>query len=178
MLTPFSQSLVASGGAAPYTWSVTAGNLPSGITLAADGEISGVATSAGNFDFTATVTDSDGTSKSVGLTLITELALTIGVADTGQYGYGFGSGVNKSELYATFESTGVDLTLLVTGYDIDDPAGDEVGLYLNGNFLGYLSNGPDNGLNQGDALVIPLSLQQSGTNQLRFEQKEIGRAHV
>ncbi len=48
----------ARGGAAPYTYAVTSGSLPAGLTLASDGTLSGTATAAGTFNFTATATDS------------------------------------------------------------------------------------------------------------------------
>lgn len=46
-----------SGGSAPYVCSVTSGELPSGLTLAPDGTISGTLNMAANFSFTVTVTD-------------------------------------------------------------------------------------------------------------------------
>lgn len=49
--------LEAGGGQPPYTWSMSAGRLPSGILLANDGSVVGTSTSAGNFAFTARVTD-------------------------------------------------------------------------------------------------------------------------
>jgi uncharacterized protein YhjY with autotransporter beta-barrel domain len=56
--TAYAQSLSASGGAAPYTYSVTAGALPPGVTLASNGTLSGTPTASGNFNFTLTATDS------------------------------------------------------------------------------------------------------------------------
>jgi hypothetical protein len=56
--TPYSATLVASGGTAPYTWSVTTGTLPAGLTLSAAGAISGTPTAAGTSTFTVTVSDS------------------------------------------------------------------------------------------------------------------------
>ncbi|HLJ47001.1 MAG TPA: putative Ig domain-containing protein [Bryobacteraceae bacterium] len=52
-----STTLGATGGTPPYTWSVTAGALPAGLSLSAAGVISGTPTAAGTFSFTATVTD-------------------------------------------------------------------------------------------------------------------------
>jgi len=46
------------GGFLPFTWSITAGNLPPGVTLGSDGSLSGIPTSVGTFNFTVTVTDS------------------------------------------------------------------------------------------------------------------------
>ncbi|MHC4713468.1 MAG: Ig domain-containing protein, partial [Planctomycetota bacterium] len=55
----YSQTLAATGGAAPYTWSVIAGVLPDGLGLnGATGEISGTATAYGTFAFTVQVDDS------------------------------------------------------------------------------------------------------------------------
>lgn len=58
--TAYSASLSAmvSGGTAPYTWAVTSGTLPAGITLSSVGTLSGTPTAAGTFTFSVTVTDS------------------------------------------------------------------------------------------------------------------------
>ena len=53
------QVLSATGGAAPYTFTLAQGSsLPSGLTPAANGSISGTPTAAGTFQVTVTVTDS------------------------------------------------------------------------------------------------------------------------
>lgn len=49
--------LTATGGTAPYTFSVTAGSLPPGMSLGADGTLSGTPTAAGSNNFTVTATD-------------------------------------------------------------------------------------------------------------------------
>jgi uncharacterized protein YhjY with autotransporter beta-barrel domain len=55
----YSQSLAgASGGTAPYTYAVTSGSLPAGLSLASNGTLSGTPTAAGNFSFVVTATDS------------------------------------------------------------------------------------------------------------------------
>ncbi len=60
---PYSSNLVATGGVPPYTFSITAGSLPTGLTLnPATGAITGTPTAAGSFTFTAQVVDSTGTS--------------------------------------------------------------------------------------------------------------------
>jgi hypothetical protein len=59
---PYSSSLVASGGVGPYTYSITTGSLPAGLTLnPVTGAITGTPTTAGPFNFTAQVVDSTGT---------------------------------------------------------------------------------------------------------------------
>ncbi|WP_371108270.1 putative Ig domain-containing protein [Rhizobium sp. RCC_161_2] len=54
----YSQSITASGGTSPYTYTVTAGSLPAGLALSSAGILSGTPTSAGSFNFTVTATDS------------------------------------------------------------------------------------------------------------------------
>ena len=57
--TAYSQTLHAAGGATPYTWSVVAGALPPGLSLASStGVISGTPTAPGTYTFAVEVTDS------------------------------------------------------------------------------------------------------------------------
>lgn len=59
--TAYSMTLVATGGTVPYTWSVTAGTLPAGLSLnSATGVINGTPTAAGSSTFTIQVRDSTG----------------------------------------------------------------------------------------------------------------------
>jgi hypothetical protein len=76
--TAYSQTLGASGGTPPYTWSITTGTLPAGLTLdAATGIISGTPTAVATSSFTVTVTDAaSGTAKQA-LTITTAAALTV-----------------------------------------------------------------------------------------------------
>lgn len=53
-----STALTASGGAAPYIYTVTAGTTPPGLVLSTSGTLSGVPTGAGTYTFTVTATDS------------------------------------------------------------------------------------------------------------------------
>jgi trimeric autotransporter adhesin len=69
----YSQTLSASsanGAVAPYTFSVTAGALPAGLTLSAAGVLSGTPTSAGSFNFTVQATSSNGFSGTRAYTLV------------------------------------------------------------------------------------------------------------
>ena len=59
----YTQTLVASGGTAPYTWSVSNGTLPSGLTLGAGtGILGGTPSVAATSSFAITVTDAAGAS--------------------------------------------------------------------------------------------------------------------
>jgi len=75
--TSYSQTLSASGGMQPYSWSLASGGLPPGLTLSAGGVISGVPTSAGTFNFTVRVTDSSAAIATQSFALVIASGLTI-----------------------------------------------------------------------------------------------------
>jgi IPT/TIG domain/Putative Ig domain len=54
----YTAQLSATGGTAPYSWSVSSANLPAGLTLSSTGAISGTPTQSENFPFTLSVKDS------------------------------------------------------------------------------------------------------------------------
>ena len=54
----YSASFGAVGGVAPYSYGVTGGAVPPGLTLTANGQLSGAPTAIGTYQFTITVTDS------------------------------------------------------------------------------------------------------------------------
>ncbi|MBN5050407.1 autotransporter domain-containing protein [Stenotrophomonas maltophilia] len=58
--TGYTQRLQVSGGAAPYSFAVSAGALPTGLALGSDGTFSGTPQGAGSYAFTVTVTDANG----------------------------------------------------------------------------------------------------------------------
>lgn len=54
----YSESIIASGGIATYSYAITAGALPAGLTLSSTGSLSGTPTAGGTFNFTVTATSS------------------------------------------------------------------------------------------------------------------------
>ncbi|HUA15068.1 MAG TPA: Ig domain-containing protein [Verrucomicrobiae bacterium] len=69
--TAYVGTLAATGGQAPYQWTVTAGTLPQGIQLeASNGTISGTTNLYGSFSFTVSATDSSSHTASRQLTLV------------------------------------------------------------------------------------------------------------
>ena len=75
---PYSQTLAATDGASPYSWSITSGALPIGLTLnTSTGEISGAPTAAGTTNFTVQVTDSITVtdSQSLSITIVDPLII-------------------------------------------------------------------------------------------------------
>ncbi len=68
---PYAQTLTASGGSGGYSYRITSGSLPRGLTLnAATGALSGIPGAPGSVSFTVTATDSHGDRGSRTYTLV------------------------------------------------------------------------------------------------------------
>jgi len=97
---PYSQTITATGGIPPYTWSISAGALPPGLALdAVTGTISGTPTASGVFNFTVDVTDSAGTPATASKAFTLTIAIpnpfpkmTVSKTHTGSFTVG-GTGV-------------------------------------------------------------------------------------
>ena len=76
-------SLTVSGGTAPYTFSVTSGNLPTGLLIrTSTGTISGTPQSSGSFAFTVQAVDSTGLTGTSAFNLSVSKATSVGVTVT------------------------------------------------------------------------------------------------
>lgn len=73
----YSVPLGAAGGVPPYRWSISAGALPTGLTMATTGLISGTATEAGVFNFTIRVTDNGGATASQECSMAVQAGVSI-----------------------------------------------------------------------------------------------------
>ncbi|KSV62384.1 hypothetical protein N185_08205 [Sinorhizobium sp. GW3] len=62
---PYDQTITAANGTGPYSYTVISSALPAGLTLAANGRLSGTPTVDGNFNFTIEATDANGATGSV-----------------------------------------------------------------------------------------------------------------
>jgi len=75
----YSQPLLVGGGATPYTFTITAGALPTGLTLSS-GVVSGTTTNVGSFSITVQVTDSStprvSVTQVVGITVAQPVTIT------------------------------------------------------------------------------------------------------
>lgn len=77
----YSNTLSATGGTLPYTWTLSSGSLPTGITVQSSGSISGTTSQTGSFTATVAVTDSSSPKqtsyKSLTLTVAAAVAVSI-----------------------------------------------------------------------------------------------------
>jgi 6-phosphogluconolactonase (cycloisomerase 2 family) len=110
----YSQTLMASGGAAPYSFAVTAGALPGGLMLSSGGALSGTPNAAGAFNFTVAATDANGCAGTRSYTV--NIAFTPSMQAGFLYVLNERTGSNQIYGYAVNETTGV-LTLL-SGFPI------------------------------------------------------------
>jgi hypothetical protein len=81
----YSDTLAATGGTTPYTWSISSGTLPAGLALAsATGAITGIPTTTGTSTFTVKVTDAHALtatkSLSIAVSAVALLPPSIGTA--------------------------------------------------------------------------------------------------
>jgi hypothetical protein len=69
----YSQTLSATGGTTPYTWTIASGTLPKGLSLSSSGVISGIPTTAGGLTYvTFQVVDSTSAAamKAISITIL------------------------------------------------------------------------------------------------------------
>jgi hypothetical protein len=77
----YNQTFTATGGIAPFTFAVSAGALPAGLTLATGGTLSGMPTADGEFAFTIQVKDADGFFGQREYTLLIKQSLIVNPTD-------------------------------------------------------------------------------------------------
>jgi hypothetical protein len=97
----YSHNLNAAAGSQPYTWSVTGGALPAGLTLASTGTVSGTPTAAGSFNFTVQVKDSTGATASTPLALTVSISSAPVIATLSPLLSGYVNGAYSQTLVAT-----------------------------------------------------------------------------
>ena len=92
--TAYSTSLVATGGTTPYTWSMSTGSLPAGLSLSSTGAITGTPTTAGTANFTVQVADSGSQTSTKALSITvnpTALTITTSLLPSGTVGTTYSS---------------------------------------------------------------------------------------
>jgi Putative Ig domain len=76
----YTMTMAAAGGATPYSWAVTGGALPDGLSMSTSGVITGTPTAAGAFPFQVTVTDS--AAQTAISTFVINIAIALSVTTT------------------------------------------------------------------------------------------------
>lgn len=141
--TAYSQTLTGAGGTLPYGYSVTAGALPAGLSLAPTGVVSGVPSAAGPASFTITITDGVGgtVAKAYNLTVAAR-PLPIGAVDS------YATAFNTALTIAAPGLLGNDsspLALPLTALLVSGPANGALGLNADGSFT-YAPNAGFSGI--------------------------------
>jgi uncharacterized protein YhjY with autotransporter beta-barrel domain len=78
----YSQALSAGGGVGPYTYALSAGALPAGVTLSPNGDIAGTPTAVGSFVFTVRATDANGFAGQQAYTLAIAALVPVATGDS------------------------------------------------------------------------------------------------
>jgi hypothetical protein len=113
----YNQTLTGTGGTVGYTWTVSAGALPPGLSLSSGGVITGTSTLPGTFTFTALITDAANGTGSRPLSILINPAIVVTTAGLGAWT------VNRPSYSQTLAATGGTgaLTFSITGGTL--PAG-------------------------------------------------------
>jgi len=100
----YAATLTAINGNPPYTWSISAGTLPAGLSLSTNGSISGVPTVAGTSSFTVKVTDSvqQTATGNLGITIVGLPQITTLSLPGGRVGSPYSAGIAVSGGTAPF----------------------------------------------------------------------------
>ncbi len=97
----YDSQLMATGGQTPYTWSITSGTLPPGLSLTpSTGMISGTPTTTGSYPITVQVTDADSNTASA------NLSITITGKLQGTFAFSFNGFNNGQPFYTAGSFTG------------------------------------------------------------------------
>ncbi|MCX6006646.1 MAG: putative Ig domain-containing protein, partial [Chloroflexi bacterium] len=128
----YSATLAAIGGTGPYTWALSTGNLPTGLTLSSGGVISGTPTTALTYNFTVLVTDTNSLTANKALSITVSpgipLSITTSSLASGKTGANYSAtlaatgGTNSYTWTLTDGSLPTGLTLSSTGVISGTPA--------------------------------------------------------
>jgi hypothetical protein len=103
--------MTVTGGSGTFTYAVTTGTLPTGLTLTTGGVLSGTPTVAGSYTFTITATNQFGCSVSTSYTIVVAcptISLSPGTLPPGNAGFAYNQTITVTGSTNTF-------TFAVTG---------------------------------------------------------------
>ncbi len=164
----YGQTLIATGGPAPYVWSITQGSLPTGLKLApATGVISGSVTAPGKYDFIVQVTDSTGSTATKTLSIATATASTpLSISTTNMQSVNNGATYNQA-----LSAAGGNLPYtwsivsgtLPPGLTLDSATGNISGTATGGGDYNFVAQVIDN--NQSSAVkLLAITVNNSAVN--------------
>jgi len=179
-----SQALQASSGVPPYSWSLTGGSLPFGLTLATNGTISGTPIATGNFPFTVQVKDSSTPNPQ---TASANLSITINLGNTnnsrlnGSYVFSV-SGSDPSLLFVAAGSFTADGAGHISGgiMDINDTSGVPANETFSGTYsvgqngLGYMTFNITAGGTGSRAFAFSMTTKGDVNNLIEFDDNTGG----
>lgn len=165
----YSATLQATGGTTPYTWSVSSGSLPAGLTLtASSGAISGTPTTAGTSSFTIQVADSAGNKAFAGFTIT--MTGGTGGGTMPQFGHVFIVIGENSAYSQTFNSANMPyLTSLANKYGLATNYWSDTHPSI-GNYEGLTAGQIFTNDDMQDPTTMPLS-----SNNIAFEVQQAGK---
>jgi outer membrane autotransporter protein len=106
---PYSQTVAASGGAEPYAYRVSGGELPVGLTLdGSTGAVTGVPATAGTFAFEVAATDMNGAAGTASYSVVIAAAAPVAASSTS-------TTVPANTQTQAGQNVGVNLSSLVSG---------------------------------------------------------------
>ncbi len=121
----FNATLAATGGSPPYTWGISTGVLPGGLSLAtATGAITGLPNASGTFNFTVTVTDSLShiSSKALSIVIVPLVSVATSTLPRGQVGIAYSTTLPASNGQAPF-AWSISLGALPAGLSLNTSTG-------------------------------------------------------
>jgi len=126
----YCETLSATGGLTPYTWSVQSGSLPAGLSLnSSTGVISGTPTSSGNNNFTVRCTDNQGTpdtddqALSITISTLAALDITTTTLDTGYVAVAYSNTLEAAGGWAPY-TWSIDSGSLPAGLSLNSSTGE------------------------------------------------------
>jgi YVTN family beta-propeller protein len=137
----YSATLAGSNGVTPYSWTVTAGSLPPGLTLSSSGTITGTPTASGTSTFTVQLTDS---SIPTNQTATASLSISVQPAAVPKSGYDLVGSDGGVYVLPTGQSGGFYGSL--PGLSPPVTVSDIVGMVPSSDYQGYFLVGSDGGV--------------------------------
>ncbi len=120
----YSGSASSSGGTGPYTYSISSGSLPPGLSLSESGVLSGTPTTAGTYTFTVQSQDSGGTTGTASVTITiapgaTPITVTPSSLPNGTAGTSYSATIGATGGSGTYSNFAVTSGALPSGLSLN-----------------------------------------------------------